>query len=401
MRFLAGSQRIWPGVDERASPERRFLVMVKGLGIAAMVLAGCASSGRGPTSSAARPTAENAGPVPADLSPNVRRDRRATARGAPKALETRGAKCGKLSMGTDDLDLLAGRLRVRAPRGGKIPAPHADAPPAEEESRVVADGRDLSIAIVARETFQLDPDLYAPESDSAPGTLDVEAPRFLQATFPLEEKPEIVPVALGSLRAYVMRPPHPNAPPGKDTALVLAMLVAQDDGPLQSVAFYVRGERVRAATGDDLVGCTRFAERLAGTLTAGARKLERAPGRREVATVNGSTLAVTVPPDYVVVHVPTGSKLTKLRPLSMYPGSIVVNVTEGAHPPDGTDTTTPGKLLGKPIEWRGKATPKGGFFFAAEPIDGGKFAEVLVKATRQPRALDEMRSVAETLTVSR
>jgi hypothetical protein len=376
-----------------------------------MALVGCASSVSRPTAQPAQPSGtDSAAAVPTDLSPNVLRDRRAEARSTPKPLETRGAKCGKLSMGTDDLDLLAGRLRLRAPRGGKIPVPHADAPPVEEESRVVAEAKDVSIAIVARETFQLDPDLYAPEAESAPGTLDVEAPKFLKATFPLDEKPEIVPVAIGSLRAYVMRPPHPNAPPGKDTALVLAMLVAQDDGLLESVAFYVRGERVRVATGDDLASCTRFAERLAGTLAAGSRKVERSPGRREVATVNGSSLAVTVPADYVVVRAATGSRLTKLRPLSMYPGSIVVNVSEGAHPPEGADTTKPGKLLGKPIEWRGKVTPKGGFFFAAEPgppakagvsIEGGKFAEVLVKATRQPKALDEMRAVAETLVVFR
>jgi hypothetical protein len=375
-------------------------VMAKGIWIAALALLGCASSVKGPTTPPGETRSESAAAVPPDLSPNVLRDRRAQSRTAPKRLETRGAKCGKLAMGTDDLDLLAGRLRLRAPRGGKVPPPHADAPPVEEESRVVADGKDLSIAIVARETFQLDPDLYAPEADSEPGTLDVEAPKFLKATFPLDEKPEIVPIAIGSLRAYAMRPEQPNAPPGKDTALVLAMLVAQEDGPLESVAFYVRGERVRVATGDDLVGCTRFAERLAATLSPGARKLDRAPGRREVASVNGSSLAVTVPADYVVTRAATGSRLTKLRPLSMYPGSIVVNVSEGAHPPDGAETTKPGKLLGKPIEWRGKATPKGGFLFAAEPIDGGKFAEVLVKATRQEKALEEMRSVAETLVVS-
>ena len=70
--------------------------------------------------------------------------------------------------------------------------------------------------------------------------------------------------------------------------------------------------------------------------------------------------------------------------------------------PEGADATAAGKLLGRPIEWHGKTSPKGGFFFAAEPLDPSgksKTAEVLVKATRQAKALDEMRLIAETLSV--
>ena len=100
----------------------------------------------------------------------------------------------------------------------------------------------------------------------------------------------MTPIEIGggatAMRAYAARPPHPNAPPGKDTALVLALLVAQDDGALESIGFYVRGETVRSATGSDLVGCTRLAERIASTLAPGPRKLERSPGRRKVADVS-------------------------------------------------------------------------------------------------------------------
>ena len=41
----------------------------------------------------------------------------------------------------------------------------------------------IALAIVAKETFQLDPDLYEPEADapSKPGTLDTEAPKFPQS----------------------------------------------------------------------------------------------------------------------------------------------------------------------------------------------------------------------------
>ena len=115
-------------------------------------------------------------------------------------------------------------------------------------------------------------------------------------------------------------------------------------------------------------------------------------------------LAVTVPADYVSVPSGTGARLTKLRPLSLYAGSISVSIAEGAEKkvPEGADATAAGKLLGRPTEWRGKTSPKGGFFFAAEPLDpkeNRKTAEVLVKATRQAKALDEMRGIAETLSV--
>ncbi len=366
-------------------------------------------------------------PSPPDPSPNVLRDRRAEpgVRAPAKPLvlgNARSAKCGKLARGTeaDETDLLAGRLRVRAPAGWKTPAPLPDGPPPEEESRIIVEGDKLSLAIVARETFQLDPDLYEPEPDASikPGTLDVEAPKFLKATFfggstTTDDRPEIVPVEIGEgstkLRAYAARPRRPNAPPGQDTALVLALLLAQDDGPLQSVAFYVRGETVRNAVGTDLVGCTRFAERVAASLRPGPRKLEREAGVRHVADVSTEdALAVTVPADYVAIPAPgnAGVRLVKLRPLSMYAGSISVLVGEADEGKakqalEGAEPIATGKLLGRPIEWRGRATPKGGFAYAFERIDddAGKVVEVLVKATREQKALDEMRKIAETLAV--
>jgi hypothetical protein len=373
---------------------------------------------------AASPPPKAEAPTPADPSPNVLRDRRAEpgVRAPAKPLvlgNAKSAKCGKLTKGTeaDNTELLAGRLRVRAPAGWKVPAPLPDGPSPEEESRIVVEGDKLSLAIVARETFQLDPDLYEAEPDSPvkPGTLDVEAPKFLKATFfggstTTDDRPEVAPVEIGvgptKLRAYAARPRRPNAPPGQDTALVLALLVAQEDGPLQSVAFYVRGETVRNATGTDLVGCTRFAERIAATLQPGPRKLERARGVRKVADVStDGELTVTVPEDYVAIPAGAGVRLVKLRPLSQYAGSISVVVGQADDEKkkvlEGADATAAGKLLGRPIEWRGKTTPKGGFLYASEPIesDKGKTAEVLIKATREQKALDEMRQVAETLAV--
>ncbi len=347
--------------------------------------------------------------MPPDPSPNVLHDRRTEpairAPAKPLMAGKGAARCGKVTLerATGESDLLEGRLRMRAP--GKAPAPLADAPPTAEESRLVAPGKNLSFAVVARETFQLDPDLYE-TPDAKAATLDIEAPKFLKATFPSEEPLAVSPVMIGKLRAYVARPSHPNAAPGKDTALVMALLLAQEDGALESVGFYARGETVRNATGSDLDGCTRLAEQIATTITPGPRQLERAAGKREIVTVSSDeVLALTVPNDWVAVRGTSSARLTKLRPLSLYQGSIHITVGEGTEPmPEGADAVAAGTLLGHPVEWRGKTSPKGGFFYATEPLEplsNGKTAAVLVKATRQQRALDEMRSVAETLAVIR
>lgn len=382
---------------------------------ALVLVAGC--GGRPATPPSTPQPAPVAEPVVVeDLLPNTRRDRRAEpgVRAAPKPLvlgKPRAVRCGKLSSppkDTEPLDLLGGRLRVRPPPGGAIPPPQPDAPPIEEESRIVTEGGDISLAIVARETFQLDPDLYEPEPDAPakPASLDVEAPKFLRATLPSESRLEVVPVEIGEgdtkLRAYAARPSRPGAPPGGDTALVLALLIAHDDGVLESVAFYVRGEPVRTAVGSRLVGCTRLAERIAATIVPGPRQLERAPGTRRVAALpSGEVLEVTVPADYVAIGMKDGGRLVKLRPLSLYAGSIAMTVVDEAPTAEGTDTTETGKLLGRPVEWRGSRTATGGFFVGAAPLEEGsrRNVVVLVRATRQAKALDEMRSVAETLAI--
>lgn len=397
-----------------------------GLAVLLSSIAGCARQAAPPAKApeVAKADAKPTAPTPPDLSPNILRDRRAEAgvRAPAKALvrdKASSARCGKLTLAKDasESDLLGGRLHVRPPVGAKAPPPLADGLPEEEESRLVVepgakDKNKIAFAIVARETFQLDPDLYEPEADAPlkPATLDVEAPKFLKASFPSEEPLEVVPVAIGSLRAYAARPAKPSAPAGKDTALVLALLVAQDDGALQSIGFYVRGEHVRSATGTELVGCTRLAERVAASITPGPRKLERAAGERHVLDVSGDeALSVVVPQDYVVVRrASVAARLTKLRPLSLYQGSINISLGgdgKAERSPDGADATANGTLFGRPAVWHGKTTPKGGFFFAEGPLAGGpadgqaKTAAVLVRATRQAKALEEMRQVAETLAV--
>lgn len=352
-------------------------------------------------------------PPPPDLVPSTRRDRRDApgVRAPAKPLvigKAKDAKCGKLpDFGTDAVvhEVLGGRLKTSAPKSARDVSAPADGPTAEEESRFVIEAGGIAMAMMARETFQLDPDLYEAEADapSKPESLDLEAAKFLKATFPDPEGLDVSPVMIGEMRAYAARPKHPAAPAGKDTALVLALLVARDDGTLQTISFHVRdvhGEHVRTAMGDALVGCTRYAERIAATTVKGDRELVREPGTRRI----GSDLVMRVPRDYVTVATPTGARLYKLRPLSLYAGSITIALGDDPAKktaPADADRTVDGKLLGKGTQWRGKNSPKGGgFLFAAEPIDDKRFAGVLVKATRQAKVLDEMRSVAETLSLA-
>lgn len=379
-------------------------------------------------------------PPPADDGPNVLRDRRAEpgVRRAPTALlldprATRPPTCGKLGpilaphgrqerdARTDRAesahDLLAGRLTIGVPPAARAPMEETRGSSAEIESRIVVETGKEAMAIVAKETFQLDPDRWVVTGRDvkAPGTLDVEATKYLRATYRDEPELTITPVAIAQpngppLRAYAARPKEPNAPPGKDTALALALLLEHTDGTLQSVAFYVRGEFVRNATGSALVGCTRAAEHIAATLRPGARTLERAAGKRTIAPLpSGGALTMNVLSDYVVITTPTGATVHKLRPLSLFAGSIAVALGDSrpASTDDGASETARGTLLGRNIEWRTKRSVKSDLYVASlplDPSDAGKrsapSAEVLVTSSRHAAAIDELRAVAETLALS-
>jgi hypothetical protein len=386
---------------------------------------GCSGSGA-PRPAPAAPLPEErpaAAAAPAELAPNVARDRRGEAgvRAPAKPLVLKGpAKCGKLGAAAvnagakarqEPAPLLGGRLQVSLGAPGRTIEPGPSEPALEEESRLVVQAGGAALAIVARETFQLDPDRFAPEPGAPvePGHLDKEAPKFLRASFPTENL-TVSPVALaGDVRAYAGRPKEPNAPPGGDTALVLALLIAHPDGALQSVAFHVRGELVRAATGDALLGCTRVAERIAQTITPGPRELERQQGTRRLLPLGGEKeLAVTVPADYVAVRAPSPEtaplvRLYKLRPLSLYAGSIAITLSEAADDPAaaGADETVKGPLLGSEVTWKKKTLPNGGgwMFAAARPEGESRFAAVLLRAMRQASVLDEFHAVAGTLAV--
>lgn len=147
-----------------------------------------------------------------------------------------------------------------------------------------------------------------------------------------------------------------------------------------------------------------------GPLDEEARKFLHATTGNDslvVARARVADAAITLPENYVAVHQPGPDfdtyKLLRLRPLSLYPGSVTVSVD--AHPDrDVPPGAAPEKstLLGRPVTWHAQRSPRGGAMVATQPLAAGKssdrrFVQVTIIATRQARFLDEFRRVAESL----
>ena len=314
------------------------------------------------------------------------------------------ATCGKLDTKlARRAPLLADRIALQAPKSMHSLARSFDImsspkPPEEEERLMLGGGEsagaaagDSAFVVFARETWQLDPDRSTVEPDAIthPGKLADEAPKFLQAMF--EQNLDVQPFTLAdtSIRAWAGRPKQVTVEGGADAALVLALVVALPDATLETVDFYVTPDLVRDA------GCAQLAEQMAATIVVGKRALERAAGARKL---GGYT--ITVPADYVSVHQPGPDfdvyTLYLLRPLSLYPGEIVV-MTDREPGHDEGSVIARGKLFGKPVAWRGERNAKGGQLMANVESDPDRHVHVQLVATRQPKYLDAFRAVAETL----
>lgn len=354
-------------------------------------------------------SASSAGGAPVTAAPLVR----PPLAGKPLVRDSRRAvKCGKLAGPLKaTMPLLADRLRLTAPARARA-EPRAwdimDAPEADSgETRIMVGGEksgglgsEEAMAIVATELWQLDPDVAKAEPGAIvqPGTFAEEAPKFLGAVFG-DSDVEAVAVADPELHVFAARPRKVELA-GRDSALVLALLMSLPDGTLQTVSFHISPVLVPQAA-----GCADLAERIAASLVVGPRRLTRAAGVRELAGLGPGRLTITVPEDYVIVHQPAEDfdrhQIYKLRPLSLYPGDMVVAIDSHPDrdlPAEATDKT-PGKLLGKPITWQGQRTPRGGYLVVTQPIPDveQRFLQVIVRATREPKYLDEFRKVAETL----
>jgi hypothetical protein len=380
----------------------------------AVVVVGCGSNTREAPPPAASPLQTPAPPAAATAPP-----RALPARAAAHPLvrdPSAAVRCGKLDGKlAADATLIAGRMKLRVPAGaGSIARAYdvmsSPAPPEEEERLVLGGGQsvgkdpgDEAFVILGAETWQLDPDRATVEADAIvhPGTLDDEAPKFLHAVFAPDLDVEPVAVADPGMRVYAGRPKTVAAQPGADAALVLALLVALPDATLDTVAFYVTPSLASNA------GCVGLAERIGASLATGPRPLDRAAGERSLGRVATGALSIRAPADYVVVHQPGPDfdtyKLFYLRALSLYPGTITISVDRYADGNAGADGSArePGTLLGKPVEWRGTRTARGGVLIATRQLGDGVAVQVALQATRESKVLDEFRRVAETIAVKK
>jgi hypothetical protein len=325
--------------------------------------------------------------------------------------------CGKLAAPlAADVALLAGRLTLRVPAAAGPRARAYDLmsspSPPDQETRVMVGGGasagtqpgDEALAILAGETWQLDPDRVPAEAGAParPGRLDDAAQPYLRVvTRDAELDVERARIADGALRVYAGRPRKVRVAEGADAALVLEVLVVLPDATLATVGFWVSP----SLAGEP--GCTDLAERIAATLSLGPRKLERGGIRVLRDASPDQALAVTLPEDYVVVHQPGPDldvyKLFRLRPLGLFPGSISIAIEASPRrevPPDTTEE--PGTLLGRPVTWYTRRGPRGGKMIATQPLAPGpspdpRFVQVSIIATREAVFLDEFRRVAESL----
>lgn len=395
----------------------RWLGLVSAVFFACGAPSGAPSAGKAPApvvSDVDGPIAAS-GAGAADAASKAAPHTRAPHTGKPIVRSSDAKKCGKLAGKLTAKPLLADRLRISVPPRAKVePRPWniMDAPEADlDETRVMIGGeksgglgREEAMVVLATETWQLDPDVAKAEPGAIvqPGTFAEEAPKYLNAVFG-ESEVEAVAVADPSLHVYAARPRSVQLA-GNDSAVVLALLISYPDATLQTVSFHISPVLLPQAA-----GCTDLAERIAATLVTGPRKMQRAAGVRELAGAGANRrLTIAVPDDYVVVHQPAEDFdrhiIHKLRPLSLYPGHIVVSID--SHPsdeldPDATDSV-PGTLLGQPITWRGQRSPRS-FLVVTHPTPDGPrdYLQVLLLATREAKYLDEFRKVAETLKLTK
>ena len=257
----------------------------------------------------------------------------------------------ELPLAEKPVELLGGRLSIRAPAGMRVEARQASimaAPQAgEDETRLVLDHQGVRLVVMAYELFaRADEDLLvAARADVASGWGERAAACRLESL-----------AAKGPLAVAVNTPPRPTGAGAAN--LVLGVYVRRGDGLVQYLAWYVSPEGVKAAEGWAALG-----RRMAATLAQGPRALSLAAGERRLAGLDGGALVVTTPegvtqstqqgPDFLVHH------LRFVAPLGTLGSSC--GLYQGGHPsyqhrqtglPEGQVQVEKGTLLGQEVGWQ-------------------------------------------------
>lgn len=251
-------------------------------------------------------------------------------------------------------DLLAGRLRLKLPRGARLEARGhslmAAPESAQHETRVVIDANTGTGSALKRERLVvMSYELFA----TAGPDLVAAVRKDLGDEQPL---PAIEPLGvLGpELRAVAVTPQTLDKT--REAIPVLGVYVAQADGTVQYVAFYIN-----PPAAEDVAGATGLARRIAATLAPGPRRLALTAGIRALSdglkleVPAGYALTRQDGPDFRVHHVRKLVQLGQTAPrLGVYVGghpSFQYRQVERdtARPPEVK--RVPGRLLGRDIEW--------------------------------------------------
>lgn len=288
-------------------------------------------------------------------------------------------ECGGFaSLGeSEPLALLAGRLRVRAPRGtvdsprphSIMAAPHA----AEMESRLFLDHQGARFVVFAVELFRTPTDDLVAAARADAG-----------------DDYRVAPLELATpLRGAVAVPRELDL--ADDAVDVAIAYVVTDDDLVQRVAFYVTPDAAQDG------GCRRLGLALARTLTAGVRRLPEGPGPR----VLEGTLGIDVPADHRLV-VQEGPDFTVYRVLPVLPlggGDGGLGIYVGHHPsfePPPDATRTPGTLLGQRMEWLDWSEDGALRRQALVPTGGHAYAHIFLSADDRA-TFDRLAAIAASL----
>jgi hypothetical protein len=302
---------------------------------------------------------------------------------------------GQLKLSSEKVAVLGGRLMVSVPSSaisqamqhGIMAAPESEF----EQTRIVIDAGGQRMVLMAYELF------------TRTGADFETVAQNETAGFPVKVRTESWS-GMGQLRAMAYFPLTPT----KDRAanLVMGVFVAQPDGTVQSLIWYVNPEGAKAYD-----GALSLARSMAKTIASGKRNLEVRAGERELsgysATKNvfirvpaGYVATVQHGPDFIVHHI---HKLTAFGS----PGASV-GIYLGWHPSnehEGFQNRGTSVLFGKRVQWYEKTADEDGhkttFAKALVPLGSGSmdapsYADVFLEAG-DASTIEELKSVAATL----
>jgi hypothetical protein len=150
------------------------------------------------------------------------------------------------------------------------------------------------------------------------------------------------------LRAYACTALGPEI--DKEANLVMGVYVAQADGTVEELAFFINQEAA-----SNFAAATELAQSIARTIAPGTRKLDISAGDRKLSAYEGD-LVITVPEGFVMTE-QEGSDflvyhLRKITSFSEPPAAIGIYV--GDHPPKNDESMKPNghlTLLGQQVQW--------------------------------------------------